>query len=283
MISEADIQQIKDDLINAGIEYSPLQQELIDHICSGIEIDMEKGGSFQSVYSTIKSSYIDGTNFSELQDDTKNLLDYKSSFLLKLLIGISVITFLGLLFKNFKISGGNIIQFVSFILLSFLLFKLGIYFFKDKRNPVRKKVISFSFFTISIALVLTYLIYCFKPNLQPIATSLNMFSYLLLALTLTIYFSFETEINIYGANAKTRRIDLLVSFLNLVFAITSLVFFQFNFYIGLKYMLFIIIVTNLIILVYHLLKKIRFRNRLTSLLIISSITIHIYHLLNIVN
>jgi hypothetical protein len=278
MISNADIQQIELDLKSVGVNYLPLQQELIDHICIDIESKMKVGKNFQEAYQDLKSQYIDSEKLIEIQDDTKNLLDYKSIFLKRILLIVSAITLVGFCFKTFRISGSNVIQFLSFQLLCILFFKVGYYFYQDKRQQNLKKLYAFCFYTIGLILPVAYFIYSFQSNMHVIATNLNMLSYLLLSLSLTLYFSSITELNIFGITNETRKIDISIAFINLGLALLSIIFQALNYFMSLKYLLIIILGINFLFAVYYLLIKQKFKNKLTSLLIISSIIIHIYHL-----
>jgi hypothetical protein len=278
MISIENIQLVEYDLQSAGIDYLPLKQELVDHICMDVEREIEKGRSFDLAYQNIKHQYIDNTNLIKVQSDAKNILDYKSIFLKRLLIAISIITIIGFWLKTFKISGSNCVQFISMLLIGILFYKVGFYLFQDKRQKGLKVVCSMSLFIVGFFLPTAYFIFSFLPSVHVIATKLNMISYLLLSLSLTIYFSSNTGLNIFGINAETRKTDLLIATINLSLAILSNILSLGNYSGGLKYLLFVIIGLNLFLAIYYLLIKQKFKNKLISLLIISAIIIHLYHL-----
>lgn len=278
MISIENIKRIEYDLQRAGIDYVPLQQELLDHICIDVEQEMMNGSSFDSAYQIIKNQYIDNGNIIEIQNDTKNLLDYKSIFLKRVLIVVSIITIIGFLLKTFKISGSNWVQFISMLLIAVLFYKVGFYLFQDKRQKGLKVLCSMSLFFVGFCIPTAYFIFSFIPSLHVIATKLNMISYLLLSLSLTIYFTSNTQLNIFGSHEETRKTDLSITSVNLFLAILSNILWLGNYAIWLTYLLYIIIGLNLFLAIYYVLIKQKFKNKLISLLIISVIVIHLYHL-----
>jgi hypothetical protein len=278
MISLENIYLIENDIRSAGIDYLPLQQELVDHICMDVEREIDKGSSFDVAYQNIKNQYIDSQNIIEVQRDAKYLLDYKSIFLKRLLVIISIVTAIGFLLKTFKISGSNWIQFISMLLIGVLLCRVGYYLFQDKRQKGLKILHSLTLFIAGFFLPTAYLIFSFLPSVHVVATNLNMISYLLLSLSLTIYFSSETVLNIFGIKAETRKSDLFIASINLSLAILSNLLWWANYSVELKYLLYIIIGLNGFLAIYYLLIKRRFKNKLISLLIISVIIMHLYHL-----
>jgi len=278
MISPENIQQIQQDLTHAGIDYLPLQQELLDHICIDVESEIEAGKNFNLAYETIKHQYLDTVDLMEVQRDTINLLDYKSLSLKRIFLFVSAFTLIGFLLKTFKIPGSNWVQFFSMLFLAFLFSKIGFYFYQDKRQKHVKKIFSISFYIVAAILPVSYFIYSFLPNIQIIATRLNMISYMLLSLSLTAYFSSKAGLNILGVTMETRKIDFSIASINLFLSLIAFLFFIVHYSLGLKFLLFIIIGSNFFITIYYLLIKQRFKNRLISLLIISTIIIHLYHL-----
>lgn len=278
MISEANIRQIKRDLESAGIDYLPLQQELIDHICTDIENNIKNGKDFKAAYLEIKQQYLSGQNLAELQNDTKNLLDYKSLFLKKMLIIVTIITVIGFSFKILRISGGNVIQFSTFLLLCVLFFKVGFYFFQDKRNPYLKKLYAICFFVLGMVLPVIYYIFSFQPGLSAPVVWLNILSYLLLSLVLGIYLLFPSRPNIFGITSETRMTDLLIALINICLATVTLFTRITDNFLVLHYLLFINLGVNIIFSIFYISIRQKFKNKLTSLLVVGSIIIHIYHL-----
>jgi hypothetical protein len=278
MISPENIQQIQQDLTHAGIDYLPLQQELLDHICIDVEGEIEVGANFNQAYEKVKHQYLDTTDLIEVQRDTINLLDYQSLSLKRIFLFVSAVTLIGFLLKTFKIPGSNWVQFFSMLFLAFLFSKIGFYFYQDKRQKHVKKIFSISFYVVGAILPVSYFIYSFLPNIQIIATRLNMISYMLLSLSLTAYFSSKAGLNILGVTTETRKIDFSIASINLFLSLIAFIFFIAHYAFGLTCLLFIIIGSNFFITIYYLLIKQRFKNRLISLLIISAIIIHLYHL-----
>ena len=278
MITERDIQVVRDDLIRLGVDYIPLQDELVDHIIIDIEKFMSADKSFKVAYNEVKA-YLDNVNVDliEVQNETKTLLDYKSRFLKILIFSILSITLTGFVFKYFKIFGGNIIQILSFLLLSALFFKFAILFYRDKRYGIRKKIVTILFGIIGVILPFTYMFYLFFSQYHNVATMLNMISYLLLSLSVLLYLKTHQELNIFGIEQATRKADLFLIYINIVLAIIVLFLNIGGFQLALRYLLYGILGVNAIFGLFYMIAY-RFTNRLMSMFIVSVLTIHIYHL-----
>jgi len=283
MISAENIQEIKEDLLNAGVDYSALQDELLDHIAIEVEQSILAGKDFKQAYNEVKKQFKNNDiNFKEVQNDTKILLDYKSIFLKKLILAILAIMIIAFSFKTMKIPGGSNIQLLTFLLLGALFFKFAYHFYNDKRKKNIKQLVAFLFACIGILLPVTNTIYIFFSRLHPIATTLNMISYLLLSIAVIIYLRVYPGLNIFGIKKETRRVDLIISNSNVFMAFLSLSFYHFHMIFGLKFLLFIIVGVNLIFGLYYFLLQKHFTNRLISMLILSVTTMHMYQLVSLI-
>ncbi len=282
MITEKEIQVVRNDLARSGIDYIPLQDELVDHIVADIEKFMIAGKNFGQAYNEAKA-YLDNAkvDFIEVQNDTKTLLDYKSRFLKILISSVFTITLIGFGFKFFKITGGSMIQLLSFFLLSVLSFRFASLFYKDKRNGIRKKTVALLYGIIGILLPITYILLQFLPHYHIVATRLNMISYLLLGLSVLAYLNSYQELNIFGIEQATRKADLSLIHINIVLAIASLFLHIAGFQLVLAYVLYAILGINTVFGL-HLIIAYRFTNRLTSMFIVSVVTMHIYFLPNLI-
>jgi hypothetical protein len=278
MIAEKEVQIVRDDIIRSGVDYIPLQNELVDHIITEIEKFMLVGKSFEKAYNEVKA-YLDYKNvdFFEVQKDTKTLLDYKSRFLKALTISVMSITLIGFGFKYFKISGGSMIQLLSFFLLSVLFFRFALLFYRDKRHGVRKKSVAILYGIVGLFLPISHILHQFLPQHHAVATLLSMTSYLLLSISVLIYLKTYSELNIFGIEQATRKADLLLVHANIVCAILSLFLNTEGLQMALPYLLYGILSVNTLWGLFLIIAY-RFTNRLTSMFIISVVTMHIYFL-----
>ncbi len=278
MITEKEIQKVRNDLIRSGVDYSPLRDELIDHIITDIEKFMLAGKTFDKAYSEVKT-YLDYKNvdFNEVQNDTKTLLDYKSRFLKVLTVSVLLISLVGFGFKFYKLNGGSIIQLLSFFLLSILFFRFSYHFFRDKRDRNRKKLVAILLGVVGLVLPITYIIYLFSPEYYIIATKLNMICYLLLSFSVLVYLRAFKELNIFGIEQETRKVDLFLVHYNIVLALLSVFLNIGEFHLALNYLLYVIIGINTVFALFLIITY-RFTNRLTTMLVVSVLTMHVYHL-----
>ncbi len=72
-LKKSQVAFIRRDLVKRGIYYSPLQEDVLDHICTAVEADMAKGTRFKDAYqNSLKQFYPD--EVSQIQSQTlKNL------------------------------------------------------------------------------------------------------------------------------------------------------------------------------------------------------------------
>jgi hypothetical protein len=282
MITEKEIQIVRNDLIRSGVDYAPLRDELIDHIITDVEKFMLAGKPFDKAYAEVKA-YLDYKNvdFNEVQNDTKTLLDYKSRFLKVLTVSVFSISLVGFGFKFYKLNGGSMIQLLSFFLLSALFFRFSFHFFRDKRDSSRKKMVAILFGIVGLVLPITYILYLFFHEYHIIATKLNMISFLLLSLSVLVSLKAYQEINIFGIGQETRKSDLFLVHFNIVLALLSVFLNIGEFHLTLNYLLYVIIGINAVFALFLIITY-RFTNRLTTMLVVSVLTMHVYHLPNLI-
>lgn len=89
-LSDDDINLISNEIRNQGIVYSPLADELIDHVSCDIENEMMKGVPFQKAYQTVFQK-IGLKRFQEIQQETLYAVDSKYR-IMKNIMKISGIT-----------------------------------------------------------------------------------------------------------------------------------------------------------------------------------------------
>lgn len=77
-LTKTQIDQIKSDLEAQGISFSPLKEELLDHIVCDIELMMGKGVDFEAAWSSVHDQIPDN-HFKNIQKETMELLNRKFS------------------------------------------------------------------------------------------------------------------------------------------------------------------------------------------------------------
>ena len=98
-LSDKHIVFIKDDLIDRGLTYLPLHEEVLDHVCCAIEYEMEQGQSFNQAYQSIIDSF-GKEGFQTMQTETIQLLYSKSSKFMKTAILLVSMLFFGVMGSN---------------------------------------------------------------------------------------------------------------------------------------------------------------------------------------
>lgn len=166
MISDEQLSFIKQKIKNSNITSLEIQDDLIDHFCCLVEIEMQRGKIFEEAY---QQAYNQTTpnGFEEIQNETYFLLNYKKIILMKQFTYITGFIFAfaataGAFFKIMHFPGANIMLFsglmgVSFIFLPLLL----IIKFKDKVLHVMSERLKWIFGTLSLMLVFTGSIFKF--------------------------------------------------------------------------------------------------------------------------
>ncbi|WP_375577959.1 hypothetical protein ABWH96_12995 [Marivirga tractuosa] len=159
MITDEQFTFISQKIKRSGISQKEIQDDLIDHFCCLVEIEMQKGSSFEEAY---KGAYQQTTpnGFEEIQFETFFLLNHKKIILMKQFTYISgylfaLSTTAGAFFKVMHFPGANIMLFsgllgISFIFLPLLLFNK----FKDKVFKVMSEKLKWIFGTLSLMLIL---------------------------------------------------------------------------------------------------------------------------------
>lgn len=159
MITDEQFTFISTKINHSGISSKEVQDDLIDHFCCLVEIEMQRGNSFEEAY---QSAYQQTTpnGFEEIQYETFFLLNHKKLILMKQFTYISgylfaLSTTAGAFFKIMHFPGANIMLFsgltgIAFVFLPLLLFNK----FKDKVFKVMSEKLKWIFGTISIILIL---------------------------------------------------------------------------------------------------------------------------------
>ncbi|WMN06856.1 hypothetical protein QYS48_34010 [Marivirga arenosa] len=158
MITDEQLAYIANQINDSNISSLEMRDDLIDHFCCLIEIEMQRGRDFEDAY---QKAYEQTTpnGFEEIQYETLFLLNHKKIILMKQFTYISGFIFsfsftVGLFFKLMHFPGANIMMFsgllgVSFIFLPLLL----IIKFKDKVLTLISERLKWIFGTFSLMLI----------------------------------------------------------------------------------------------------------------------------------
>ena len=123
-LQDKEIELISTDIEQQGLTFIPLKNELLDHICCQIELDMDNGMTFNEAYRKVKAS-IGRKRIRQVQDETLTLINKKYRRMKRTMYALGVASPIMLLAAAvFKINhwpGAG-------ILISFALFITGIIF-----------------------------------------------------------------------------------------------------------------------------------------------------------
>jgi hypothetical protein len=188
-LTEEQVEFIRRDIRDKGIEIKSLEDDLLDHICCAVEDKINSNINFQDAYdSTIISFGPKGLK--EVQDEIINLLTYKNYYAMKTSINISgfssaIILFFGSLFKLMHWPGANILLVVGISLFSFvflpLLFILQMKETEKRLNKVFQLSIFFFGFFLSLGVMFKLMHWPGANMLLKYAGGILLFVYLPLA------------------------------------------------------------------------------------------------------
>ncbi|MBS1535966.1 MAG: hypothetical protein JST78_12900 [Bacteroidetes bacterium] len=146
LLTDAQIEFIRRDLLAQGIQLEGLQQDLLDHICCVVEHELAAEDDFEAFYQQrIKHFY--KRELREIEEETIALLTFKNYYIMKkiMLLSGGVLTALlvvGLTLKFMHLPGAAVMLVLGVAILNFvflpLLFTLKI---KEKQTS-REKAIS---------------------------------------------------------------------------------------------------------------------------------------------
>lgn len=132
--------RIKADLVNRGLTYDRLLDDILDHVCCMIEERMVAGKDFELSYEHVLDT-IGNTQLPEIQHQTLLLLNKKFQRMKNLtyLFGLSaaLVTILGTFFKRMHWPGAGILITAGIILVIFVF--LPLYFVNSYREQAEKK------------------------------------------------------------------------------------------------------------------------------------------------
>jgi hypothetical protein len=109
-LSPLQVDLIKGDISQNGIELKDLQYDLLDHICCILEFEGNDNKPFEEVYEETKKTYFP-EGFREIQEQTNYLITQKYNNMKTVMnsigIGSSAILMLGSIFKTFSLPSSN--------------------------------------------------------------------------------------------------------------------------------------------------------------------------------
>ena len=133
-------ERIRDDLLNRGLTYNPLMDDVLDHVCCMVEEQMLEGSDFESSYCQVLAT-IGEKQLPEIQHQTLLNLDknFQRMKNFTYIFGLSsaLLTIIGAFFKKMHWPGAGILVSVG-ILLMVLVF-LPLYFISNQKEQAEKK------------------------------------------------------------------------------------------------------------------------------------------------
>lgn len=149
-LSIANIEFLKKEIGKAGLTYSHLQDDMVDHVCCDVEYEMQSGLSFEKAYELVKKKIGIG-GLMRIQEETLFLID-KNYRIMKKLMKISglvapIMLAFGALFKIEHWPGAGIMLVLGFFLLSVVFLPSAIYVsYKEVSNQTKKLAHLMGFF-----------------------------------------------------------------------------------------------------------------------------------------
>ncbi len=197
-LNDNQIRKIEGYLQAEGLTFSPLKDELLDHILSDLEIRVGEGQEFESAWETVKKE-IPTNHLKHIEIETMETFNSKFN-LTRILIGMSGATLIiGALLKLFHLPGAGImlISFLALVSLT-LLHESTRSIFTYRESKGRWMLISI---TLSVIAFIASL--CFKILHLPGVNELAHFSVLSIAIMFPLA-------SIYFYNSKQKLKDHLL-------------------------------------------------------------------------
>ena len=129
-LTDLQVELIRGDIRQNGIEMSDLEDDLLDHICCALEEELDVNSSFESAYSKIKS-LVCPNGYREIQEETTYLLTLKFNKMRKIMnvLGVigSALLLVGSIFKlqHWPGAGASLVLGGAILALGYLPFMLS--------------------------------------------------------------------------------------------------------------------------------------------------------------
>ncbi len=143
-LSLNDINLIKSDISRQRVSYSHLLDDLVDHVCCDVELEMNSGLPFKTAYSKVKSR-IGNNRFKKIQEETLLLIDknYKTMKNFMKIFGVLSPALLSLaaLFKIQHWPGGSVMMVLGFFFLCFFFLPSSVYVLYIENKSSKKHLL----------------------------------------------------------------------------------------------------------------------------------------------
>jgi hypothetical protein len=110
-LQERQIEEISMDIDQQGLTFTPLKNELLDHICCEIEKEMERGMTFNDAYRKVRTA-MGRKRIRQIQDETLTLISKKYRRMKRIMYGLGVaapvLVITAALFKAYHWPGGGV-------------------------------------------------------------------------------------------------------------------------------------------------------------------------------
>lgn len=119
-LKEEEIRLLNEEIERRGLTYTPLQEELLDHLCCDLEAQMDEGLDFETALQKIREG-MGENSIRQVQEATLLLVNQKYRIMKKLMyvLGITapLLLILGATFKSFHWPGASVMIVLSLFML----------------------------------------------------------------------------------------------------------------------------------------------------------------------
>ena len=126
-LNAQEIEQVSLDIEQQGLTYTPLQNELLDHVCCQIEQLIEQGLTFNEAYRKVKTE-MGKKRIRQIQHETLSLISKKYRRMKRTMyafgVTVPILLMAGVAFKIFHWPGGGIILSLALLLTSLVFLPL---------------------------------------------------------------------------------------------------------------------------------------------------------------
>jgi len=278
-LTNEQIEFIKNDLKDRSLSRSFLYQEFLDHLCSDVENQMDKGMEFEQAYVAV-SRQLDVKELQEAHSETLHLLNYKYVLIKKLLYLAVILYALSWLINIPKTA--NWISLASFMVLSAVYLKLSLDFFRERHRTRINIMLSLftllSFLGTLSGIILIFLTRYFNLDTHGHGVDLTVFAWFFFSVVCLIHYTQEYRTSIETSGRKKNKVMIWIVAINLFLAVMSIATFPlYNLVSGYIFYLIIVILTFDMAVLVMLLVQRKMRNTLMVTLILGSFMIVFIH------